>query len=112
MLSAFRLLVRRLLLACGHATAAKLHVGSAIIATTDARFLSFNIDMAEVTGVAAGTGKPLDLSNPLLSQRIDDLVPAYLRIGGGSQACLTYYLTHNARSGWWPVTSPYCMGKG
>jgi hypothetical protein len=36
---------------------ARIDVGT-VVATTDPRFLSFNIDTTEFTGVAAGTGKP------------------------------------------------------
>ena len=73
-LVAWVLLAYCALASCSHATAAKVHVGSAIIATTDARFLSFNIDMAEFTGAVAHHGvNSLDLSNPLLSRRLNDL---------------------------------------
>jgi hypothetical protein len=118
MMAVLAVLLLALLLAlppCG--TSAPLtvavNVGGAIVATTDRRFLSFNIDMAEFTGVAAGPGgPPLDLSSALLTRRLNDLAQvggSYLRIGGGSQACQTYNLTHDAPSAWWPVTSPYCM---
>lgn len=77
-----------------------LSTDGAVVATVDARFQSYNIEMVEVTGgqfwqpYDAGEGKvvrpPIDLSSERLRNLARALGPAYIRVSG-SWANSTYF---------------------
>lgn len=80
-----------------------LAVDGDVVATVDDRFLSYNIEMVEVTGgefwkpYDAGVGKvvrpPLDLGSERLRNLARALGPAYIRVSG-SWANATYFDPH------------------
>ena len=89
----------------------EVHVSDQTIAEVSDRFLSFTVDIAQVVGgkfwgsadqvdwVAGGSSPvdPYDFDRPRLKRLVQNLSPAYLRIGG-TAADETYYQMGSARS--------------
>jgi hypothetical protein len=68
----------------------RARLSSVPVARTDAAFISFNIDAAEVLMDRDKKRAPFPWSSPLLAARARHLAPMKLRIGGGDQSRVSY----------------------
>ena len=67
-----------------------VEVGTAVVARTDAEFLSYNIDAFELVAPRSNSTTPFEWNSTRLAARARHLTPAKLRIGGGNQGDVVY----------------------